>query len=217
MSKIRQLAMNMSMKRPTFSLVLVLIAVLTMAVGNAVPTVHADATSTSFVPDTVELANIGDMATITVTTDGVDSGVDTFQLNLQLPSTLEISNPACTGIFAGGFAFGAVTIPGVGTLTGCTLIGGANGTTGDVMTFEIARVGAFIVPQQVTFGLGGAPGSQFFIAGAPVGLGATNTLTVNAPVAVGIENLLEAPGFEDENRYFEVSYHELGQFLNIIL
>jgi uncharacterized repeat protein (TIGR01451 family) len=185
------------MRHPPFVLAMALIASLTPALVGITPTALADAASTSFRPNGATLANKGDSVIVTVETVGVDTGVDTFQINIQHPDTLDISDPTCIGIFSGGLSFPLTgNIPGIGNLTGCTRTDGATGTTGDVMTFRITRVGDFTEPQVVRFGVGtdcggdvddNELGTQFFKAGVPVCPGVTNTFTVEPFLAASID------------------------------
>ena len=117
--------------------------------------------------------------TIMVETVGVPADVSGVQLNIQHPDTLQISAPACVGIFTGALPL-PIQSTNVNTSIGCTFIGTTvSGTTGDVMTFVVTRIGDFTEPQLVTFDLVGDDRSRFSIAGNPVEAGTTNTLTVN--------------------------------------
>ena len=141
---------------------------------------EADATSTTFDPATVILDIDGASETITVKTEDVDNTVGGVQLNIQHSDTLQISAPACVGIFTGALSL-PVQTPAGSTSIGCTFIGTTvSGTTGDVMTFVVTRIGDFTEPQLVTFDLVGDDRSRLSIAGVPVEVGDTNDLTVLA-------------------------------------
>jgi sugar lactone lactonase YvrE len=134
------------------------------------------ATSTSFNPTTLGLANIGASGTVTVATVGVPTGADGVQLNIQHSADVTIMSPACVGIFAGGSVIAPTAVSG-GTSMGCLLLSGnVSGTTGSVMTFVVTRVGTG--NPVLTFGLGVGFGTQFSDGGTHISPGTTNTLQI---------------------------------------
>ncbi|HEU0021682.1 MAG TPA: PKD domain-containing protein, partial [Dehalococcoidia bacterium] len=140
-----------------------------------------DATSTSFAPNSVTLENIGDKATITLATEGADPIVSGVQVRIMHPDTLAVSGVRCTGIFDGGFSTESPQSGG-GTLVGCARLSGSiTSPTGDMMTFELERVGPFTAAQTVTIAPLGGPDSTFFSSeGQTVGgPGTTNELIVS--------------------------------------
>jgi hypothetical protein len=139
-------------------------------------TTAGTAVSTSFSPTTMALASVGSSATVTVKTVGVLSAADGVQLNIQHSADVTITSPACVGIFAGGSTV-ALTPTSGGTFISCFLLSGnVSGTTGDVMTFVVTRVGTG--NPLLTFEVGGAFGTQFSDAGTSINPGVTNTLQI---------------------------------------
>jgi hypothetical protein len=162
----------------------VLVLALLVTQGTAI---FADATETRFDPELVTLANIDDVATISVTTVDVDAGVDGFQVNVQHPPTLEVSNAVCGAIFGdpGVRTLLSSIVPltdGTGSLVGCNIL--APGidvveTTGEILSFDLKRTGDFVGDQILTMGAS-IPATGFTNNGAVVGAGTTNQLTVRA-------------------------------------
>lgn len=140
------------------------------------PPAHADAASTSFNPTSVTLAANGSAATITVTSVGVDDGVQGAQINIQHPSNVSITSPTCVGLFAGATPLGPSQASG-GTVVGCLMVSGAaRGQTGDIMTFVVTRLGPG--DSALTFGTGGQFATQFSRSADTKRPGALNTLQV---------------------------------------
>jgi hypothetical protein len=142
------------------------------------------ATSTSFNPTTLGLANIGSLATVTVTTLNVPASADGIQLNIQHTSAVTVTGPACVGIFSGATVIGPTATQG-GNLVGCQFLNAAqnvSATTGNVMTFVLTRAASS--NPLLTLLVGGALGTQFSDGGTPIEPGQTNTLQVVQGVTV---------------------------------
>jgi len=180
-------AVSLVIRKPAVTLMLAVAAVVTgiaLAFLAAMQVTEADAQSTSFNPTTANLVNNGDTAVITVQTQGVDANVDRVQLGILHPTEFSISSPQCAGIFLGATLDPGSPIPGAnqgdpsqGTVIGCALQGPASGTTGDVMTFVLTRLG----DGNPTIAFGAVPQgfeTQFSAGGTPVGPGTLNTLQV---------------------------------------
>lgn len=163
--------------RPRLGLLLLLVAVISLSSFSG-QVVEADAASTSFSPTQVSLPAINDSTTITVETVVLDDVATGVQINVQHSADLEVSTPACVGIFSEApLVIGPSPVDG-GTLIGCAfLIGTVSDTAGDVMTFTLSRIGDFD-EEIVTFLVGGAGGTGFSNLGVPIGAGSTNQLTV---------------------------------------
>lgn len=145
----------------------------------APPLAFADASSTSFSPSVISLS-AGGAATVTITTAGVDAGVNGAQFNIQHPSNFTVSSPQCAGIFSGGTPTGPSAVAG-GDLIGCFLLSGSiSGATGNSMTFALTMTsaGSSTTSTLITFGVGGGFGTQYSSGGSSVGPGSTGTLTV---------------------------------------
>ena len=143
----------------------------------------AAATATNFTPATVSSLP----ATVTITTSGVAANTTTAGMTLVFPSTLSISNLACTGIFQNASpVLGPVLAgPNPGTSQqslGCAFTGGAtvSGTSGNVMSFQVSGSGSGTVSLLTT----GPNASQFVHADLTTeGLGTPGTLGVGGPAA----------------------------------
>jgi len=145
---------------------------------NGTPVANPTATATNFNPDLVVLAVIGSSETITVKTVGVDPGAQGVQIIIQHSAELQVSSPACAGIFTGGTELGPALVTG-GTAIGCVLFAGqVSGPTGVAMTFELTRIGNFNTDQIVAFGLGEPLGTIYSDSGNTIDPGITNQLIV---------------------------------------
>jgi hypothetical protein len=145
---------------------------------TATPGVGPSAAATNFSPDLVRLPAVGSSTTITVETIGVDSGAQSVQVNVQHPAGLQVSSPACAGLFTGATHLGPAPVTG-GTAIGCVLLSGfVTGATGPVITFEITRIEDFTTDQVVTFGVGGPLGTNYSENGITMDPGPTNRLIV---------------------------------------
>jgi len=108
----------------------------------------------------------------------VDSGVNGVQINVEHSAELQVSSPACAGIFTGGLLLGPGQVTG-GTVIGCFLLtGDVSGPTGAVMTFELTRIGDFTTDQVVAFGVEGPLGTMYSADGFTIDPGITNHLVV---------------------------------------
>ncbi|MBI4339015.1 MAG: hypothetical protein HY680_03580 [Chloroflexi bacterium] len=144
------------------------------------------AKSTTFYPTRVFLLTIGDAVTITVQVESLYAQVNQVRIPVQYPPFVEVSAPACVGIFEGGNASSQKLANG--TILECFLpTGRVNGVSGRVMTFVLSRTSEGV--GQVTFYQGGgynefyglvAPGYTFAQRS-----GLTNTLEIiSAPEEV---------------------------------
>ena len=149
-----------------------------LAIDGSIAVNDASTSAILFRPDVVGLGAIGSVTTAKVVVEDISPEVNGIQLNLQHPETLEVSSPACVGVFAGGFTTPLAPTDG-GTLLACALIGAVSDTSGDAMTFELTRVGDFEETQVVTFGIGGPDGTQLSISGIGEPPGTTNDLVVH--------------------------------------
>ena len=99
-------------------------------------------------------------------------------MNIQHQSGLEVSSPACVGIFDGATILPTVEVDG-GTLIGCFFLSGKiKGSDGELITFQLTRVGDFTNDQVLILGLEGTTGTQFSDAGISVAPVHTNQLVV---------------------------------------
>lgn len=147
-------------------------------VPTATPAAGPGATATNFNPELVGLPAVGSSTTITVETIGVDSGAIAVQVNVQHPAELQVSSPACAGLFTGATQLGPAPVTG-GTAFGCVLLAGeVTGPTGPVMTFELTRLENFTTDQVVTLGVGGPLGTNYSENGSIMDPGLTNRLIV---------------------------------------
>lgn len=147
-------------------------------VPAATPEGGPSAAATNFSPDLVRLPAVGSSTTITVESFGVHSGTRSVQVNVQHPAGLQVSSPACAGLFTGGTQLGPAPVTG-GTALGCVLLSGfVTGPTGPAMTFQLTRVEDFTDDQVVTFGVGGPLGTIYSDSGVTMDPGPTNQLIV---------------------------------------
>jgi hypothetical protein len=105
--------------------------------------------------------------------------VDGVQVNVQHEDYLEITNPSCTGLFAGAMIIGPVSTQG-GSLIACQLIGKdtADQASGSVMEFEVSvAIGSPGAKRaNLSFGEGGPWGTMFAQDGQEISVGdLTNT------------------------------------------
>lgn len=173
--------------------------------------VESNAVSTAFSPTRVSLPLIGNNATITLATVGIDAGADAVQINIQHTGGVSITSPACVGIFNGGTALPPVAVEG-GTLIGCFLGPGKNvsATTGNIMTFGVTRLGNGQFT--LSFGLTGAFATQFSDAGNSILPGKTNTLQITPESANVAESVRKDASFSrsDVARVEERPFFALG-------
>ena len=108
-----------------------------------------------------------------------------MQINLQSPPNLAVSDPGCVDLFEGALVIGTVPVSGSGAMVGCALLGGNVKVppNGDAMTFELTQNGG-CTEQLLTFGFGGAEGTQFSRAGIPIVPAALNQLNIVCGVGV---------------------------------
>jgi hypothetical protein len=134
------------------------------------------ATGTSFDPTTVSLS-AGQSATIRIAATGLGAGATGAQFDIlhNTANTL-VSDPQCVGILAEANVNQA-TRPD-GDLLACTFpSGGANGTSGDVLTFTLTSSGG----GAETISLNAASTLYLTNTYASEAPGATNSLTVTSP------------------------------------
>lgn len=131
----------------------------------------------AFAPDTISLPGVGDSATVTVEAGPVPGDVIGMQINLQFdPAVVAVSEPVCTGIFAGGTPIPVSDTEG-GKLTGCFFLGGRlGGDTGPVLTFVVTRAGEG--DTVISLGVQGDTRTQFSGPENVYDAGAVNSLAV---------------------------------------
>ena len=159
----------------------VLIAIVGSTIYVAGGDANADPDSTLFSPTAVNLVNVGDSASVTVSTSNLTPAVNGVQLNIAHGPEVALSNFLCSGLFAGASLAGPVIDPGGvpgSTLVSCVLIFGSAIGTGDLISFDITRVAAGTTNLSLITTPG--PFSSFYADqfGTSFGVGVTNTVTV---------------------------------------
>ena len=97
----------------------------------------------TFSSSTVTLDNIADSAVVTINANNLGVGAaDTLQANIVHDNAvIQISNPQCVGIYAGGSVTPAVRVDGdSATAFGCGLANGPAAAGGPAMTFMVTRL-----------------------------------------------------------------------------
>ena len=148
---------------------------------------RADSHSLVFSPSTVTLENITDSQTVALEVTGIGTNnADTVQINIvHDDAVIQVSNPACAGIYTGGSATSAQRVDSdTATAFSCSLQNGPTADSGAVMTFTVTRLASG--EPLLTLGSTGPFLTAFVEAGSVITGGSLGTLQIfvnHAPVA----------------------------------
>ncbi len=140
----------------------------------------SNAASLDFSPDTIQLDNQGDFASVDIVVTALTPELpDTIQVLIEHDASFSISNSLCGPVFPGGIASAPAPVAG-GTALVCTDPGGPALTDGVAMSFTITKDDSAGGQETLTMGATGPFRTVFFEAGVAVEINNTGTLTVNS-------------------------------------